>query len=32
MMHGLYEEQEKNIIFGKFDNTENIEIEPGQKK
>ena len=32
MVHGLYEEPEKDIIVGTFDNTGDIELALRQKK
>ena len=32
MVHELYEEPKKDIITGAFDNTEDIQLEPRQKK
>ena len=32
MVYELYEEPEKDIIVGTFDNTMDIELEPRQKK
>ena len=31
-VHELYEEPEEDIVVGTFDNTEDIELEPRQKK
>ena len=31
MVHGLYEEPEKEMMVGTLDNNEDIELDPGEK-